>query len=498
MRNKKLAWNTISGLLYQGTAVICGFILPRAILNCYGSEVNGLVNSIAQFLQMITFLELGVGAVVQSALYKPLADRADRAISQVIASGSSFFRKLAGILILYVAALVVVYPKMVNDDFGFAYDATLILAMSISYFAQYYFGIIDGLLLKADQKAYISNIIDTVTVLLNTFFCYCLVYWGFSIQVVKVTTAGIFLLRPILVRLYIRKHYKIDRKCSYTKDPVDQKWNGIAQHVAAIVRDSTDMAVLSVFATMADVSVYSVYYLVVSGIKNLILSCFNGITALFGELWAKQEWEELNKYYSYVEWFFQAVIVFVWCCTYRLIVPFVMVYTKNVTDANYNVPVFAALLCVAYMIYCYRLPFNTMILSAGHYRNTQGIYIVSAVINLVLSVFAVRRWGLIGVTIGSMSAMLYQLLFMAYYVIKKLQVYSVRQLAKQVVFDLMTIMFALYATSIFPAVSSSWVEWIVLAVKNAVVIGVCVVTMNVVFYNKQSVQMLKKVFARKN
>ena len=160
--------------------------------------------------------------------------------------------------------------------------------------------------------------------------------------------------------------------------------------------------------------------------------------------------------------------------------------------------VFAALLCVAYMIYCYRLPFNTMILSAGHYRNTQGIYIVSAVINLVLSVFAVRRWGLIGVTIGSMSAMLYQLLFMAYYVIKKLQVYSVRQLAKQVVFDLMTIMFALYATSIFPAVSSSWVEWIVLAVKNAVVIGVCVVTMNVVFYNKQSVQMLKKVFARKN
>lgn len=46
MRNKKLAWNTCSALIYQVAAVLCGFILPRAILNRYGSEVNGLVNSI--------------------------------------------------------------------------------------------------------------------------------------------------------------------------------------------------------------------------------------------------------------------------------------------------------------------------------------------------------------------------------------------------------------------------------------------------------------------
>ena len=84
MRNKKLAWNTISGLLLQATTVICGFVLPRAILNRFGSDVNGLLNSIAQFLQMIAFLELGVGAVIQSALYRPLADRDSAKISQVL------------------------------------------------------------------------------------------------------------------------------------------------------------------------------------------------------------------------------------------------------------------------------------------------------------------------------------------------------------------------------------------------------------------------------
>ena len=114
MRNKKLAWNTISGLVMQATTVLCGFILPRAILNRFGSDVNGLINSIAQFLQMIAFLELGVGAVIQSALYKPLADGDPVKISEVLVSGSRFFRKLGGILVVYVAALVVVFPVLVD------------------------------------------------------------------------------------------------------------------------------------------------------------------------------------------------------------------------------------------------------------------------------------------------------------------------------------------------------------------------------------------------
>ena len=57
MREKRLFYNTISSLVFQVTTIICGFILPRLILNAFGSEVNGLVNSITQFLGVISFLE---------------------------------------------------------------------------------------------------------------------------------------------------------------------------------------------------------------------------------------------------------------------------------------------------------------------------------------------------------------------------------------------------------------------------------------------------------
>lgn len=496
VRNKKLVWNTLSALLYQGVAVICGFVLPRAILSRYGSDVNGLVNSITQFLQLITFLELGVGAVVQSALYKPLADRNSSAVSAVIASGNNFFRKLAGILAIYVVVLVFLYPVLVNNTYGFAYNAALILSMSISFFAQYYFGIVDGLLLKADQKGYIVYVIDMVTVVMNTGICYGLIHSGVSIQTVKLMTSGIYLLRPILVRVYIRKNYQIDRKCKYSDDPVKQKWNGVAQHVAAIVLDGTDVVVLSIFSTMSDVSIYSVYHLVATAIRNLFMNCVGGVRSLFGELWSKGEREELNRYFAFTEWFLHAAVLFIWCCTYRLIVPFVLVYTKHMTDANYNVPVFAALICTAYMLFCLRLPYHNMIQAAGHYASTQNIYIVSASLNLILSVLAVNRWGLVGVTVGTIVAMLYQMLHMAYYVIKKLEIHSFMQFAKQYAVDGMTVIFALLATKGIPGLCTSWMGWIVLAIKNAAMIAVCLLATNVVFYNKEFMRAVHKVMKK--
>ncbi len=73
-RKKRLAYNTFSSLFYQITTIVCGFIMPRLVLTAFGSGVNGLVQSVTQFLGIISFLELGVGAVVQSSLYKRLAE----------------------------------------------------------------------------------------------------------------------------------------------------------------------------------------------------------------------------------------------------------------------------------------------------------------------------------------------------------------------------------------------------------------------------------------
>lgn len=496
MRGKRLFYNTISSLVFQVTTIICGFILPRLILNAFGSEVNGLVNSIAQFLGVISFLELGVGAVVQSALYKPLAEKRQDDVSKIIASANKFFNRLGEILLIYVIILVVIYPQFAGKNFGFAYTATLIVAISISSFAQYFFGIVNRLLLTADQRGYIQYNAQTIAVVGNTIACFVLIYLQCSIQVVKLTTSLIYLLQPFFVYLYVRSHYKIDKHIKYTKEPIAQKWNGIAQHVAAVILDGTDTIVLTLFATLSDVSIYSVYYLVVKGVKQLFLSMTNGITALIGELWAKQELDELNKTFSWTEWMIHTGTTFVFGLTAILIVPFVEVYTAGIHDANYIQPLFAALIVAANACHCLRLPYNIVILAAGHYKQTQNNYIIAAIINIVVSVATVKAWGLIGVAIGTLVAMTYQTIWMAIYDSKYLIKWPINNFLKQIFVDTLTVAIGFFTTRMIVMQENTYIAWVILVLETTIIWVILAVVINLIFYRSKMFGMINKIYVR--
>ena len=415
MRKKRLFLNTITSFVLQIITIICGFILPRLIIGKFGSEINGLVNSITQFLLIITFLEFGVGAVVQSALYKPLAERNDDEISRIVTSAEKFFRNLSYLLLVYVTVLAFVYPFITQRSFDWLFTDLLLLAMCISSFAQYYFGIVDNLLLKADQKGYILYISQAIALIVSTFICVVLINSGASIQIVKLTASMIFLMRPIAIRIYIKKKYTdLNRKIQYSEEPIRQKRNGFAQHIAAVVLNSTDAVVLTLFASLMDVSIYSVYRLVIFSVQQLFVSMTSGIQSLFGELWARQETDKLIKVFGLTKWVIHTGSTLVFGCTAMLLLPFVRIYTAGISDTNYVQPLFAVLISIAYACYCAGIPYLIMILAAGHYKQTQTKFFISAGINIIISIAMVKLYGLIGVAIGTLAAMLYQMSWMAF------------------------------------------------------------------------------------
>lgn len=482
MRKKLLAKNTVASLLSQITALVCGFILPRLFLEYFGSEVNGLVNSITQFLGVISFLELGVGAVVQSSLYQPLANEDKPQISKVMVSADRFFRRLAQILLVYVLLLVAVYPLIANQSFGYLYTATLIAAISISSFAQYYFGIVNSLLLNADQRGYIQYNAQTITVVLNTVVCVFMIKLGGSVQLVKLTTSLIYLARPLALRIYVNRRYQIDWKIQYDGEPIQQKWNGVAQHIAAVVLDGTDTIVLTLLSSLSNVSVYSVYFMVIRGVKTLFLSMTNGIQSLLGELWARQELDELKKTFGWTEWCVHTGTTFVFSCTAALIVPFVRVYTAGINDANYIQPTFAMLLTLAHAMHCLRLPYNIMVLAAGHYKQTQRNYIVAAVINIVISVLTVKAWGLIGIAIGTLAAMVYQTVWLAAYDSRHFVFWPMKVVVKQFVVDSVTAICIVMLSGMLTMRSVSYLSWIILAIVTALLAIIITACLNFIAY----------------
>ena len=496
VKSKILFYNSITPLIYQVTTIICGFILPRLILSHFGTEVNGLVNSITQFLGIIAFLELGVGAVVQSSLYKPLADNDNITVSKVITSADKFFRRLGYILAIYVVVMLFYYPYLVKQSFSFTFTATLIVAISIRSFAQYFFGIVNRLLLLADQKAYIQYIAQTVAVIANTLGCYILIAFDCSVQVVYGLTSIIFFLQPLAIHLYIKRRYALDRQIHYDIEPIKQKWNGIAQHIAAVILSSSDSIVLTTFSTLVNVSIYTVYYLPMSGARLMIMSMISGINALIGNLWAKQDLAELRKVFAWTEWSIHMGTTLIFTLTAVLIVPFVQVYTHGVNDANYMQPLFGVLLVAANSGHCLRLPYNIMILAAGHYKQTQHNYIIAAVMNIAISIVCVMQFGLIGVALGTLAAMVYQTVWMAWYNSKNFIQWPMKNFFKQIGVDAVSAVLIFIISSYFTMAGISYFEWVILAIKVTFSGIFLALLINYVFYKRFILDITAKLMKR--
>lgn len=94
-----------------------------------------------------------------------------------------------------------------------------------------------------------------------------------SIYIVRLVASFVYVFRPILAS----NHYCINKTITYENDPMRQKWNGFAQYLLAVVVDNTDVAVLTVMSTLKNVSIDMVYFNVVYGITQVVLTTVNGL-----------------------------------------------------------------------------------------------------------------------------------------------------------------------------------------------------------------------------
>lgn len=493
MRNKLLKYNTITSIIYQIVVIICGFVLPRAVLSYFGSETNGLVNSITQFLSIVALMDMGVGASIASNLYKPLAERDWDNISNIITAARNFFNKLAIGLIIYVILLCVFYPIASQNSFDIWFVVTLIIIISANSFSQFYIGIVDNILLGADQRAYITYISQAVTHLSNTIICVALMKMGFGIHAVKLTTAILYILRPLIVKIYIKKNYCITKNVYLKHNPLQQKWNAMGQHISECVLDFTDVMILTLFSTLTNVSIYSVYNLVVYNIKQFFLSACNGTLALMGNMWAQNEKDELVHFFYIMEYIVNNAVVYIFGCTYILIVPFIKLYTAGINDANYIQPAFAFFICLAHASHCLRLPYFNLIKAVGHYKQTQTCFYISTIINILLSVLLVKKYGLVGVAIGTLVAMIFQTTWLCWYCYKRILNMQFKNSFKYCFMDLAFVALTEVISLHLDFNCINYWGWIFSAVKAALIMICVLFILNIIFDNSQTREMLSNL-----
>ena len=410
----------MAGGLSEVVAVICGLILPWLILTAFGSSVNGLLSSIVQFLSFSVLLRAGVGAVTKAALFKPLAEGNQEEIDRVIAATQSYMKKISFFVALYILFLAVFYPFITRSEYDWWYTFTLMIIVGSATLVDNLVGIKYKILLQADQKYYVETLAYAAAQLLALVVSYLLIVCVEepSIHVVRLGAAFSMFLSPFFVTIYTRKRYKINLKVNAPSSVIAQRWDAFAQQTALIMNQSAGLVLLSFFAPLVEISVFTVHYMVCHNIEKVVISTIMGVSSTFGNIIAKGEKENLVRVFCFIEWALFACCAVLFTTTAVTIVPFIRIYTDGVTDVNYIRPVFAAAMTAAAMVSCMRRPYQALVDAAGRFKQTRNGAIVEVAINIGVSCVAIYFWGIIGAALGVLVASVFRSIQLAIYASK--------------------------------------------------------------------------------
>lgn len=492
-RSKKAFLNMSSQLLVQLVTAICGFIVPKLILERFGSELNGMVTSISQFLGIIALMESGFGGVAKTAFYKPLAAGDHRGISGVFNATEAFFHKVAFVFLAYCIGLSFAFPLIRGDAFDYWFTMTLVLIIGINSFMQYYFGISYTILLNADQRGYFSAFLQVITVILNAVLTVILLNMQASIHVVKLISAFVFIIKPIVVNLYGRYRYRIDRRVPKDQKSIAQKWDNLGQSVALYIHTKTAAILITIFLNYAEVSIYSVYSLITTSLSSVLTSISTGFVSGLGNIYANREKENFHRVFSLYEFVSTTTSFLFYTIALVLMIPFVRLYTANLTDADYIRPLFGTLLVLAELMYCVRLPYYYMITNAGHFRQIKFAAYVEAGLNIVISLCLVRPLGIVGLAIGMLVAMTYRSVSLIRYCAKYITEQSSLLAFKRILINAGCMLLSIGLCRLFSYTPESFFGWLLYALPIGLVSLLAFGLVNYLFYREDFATLMLKL-----
>ena len=163
-----------------------------------------------------------------------------------------------------------------------------------------------------------------------------------------------------------------------------------------------------------------------------------------------------------------------------------MIYTDGVTDIDYHQPVFGYLLVLAEGLYLLKFPHLNLAYSANRFKEITTPAFIEAGLNIVISLILIRKYGLIGVAIGTVVAMIYRMIFQVYYTSRivpdRKQWIFYRKL---IIFSLTTIVACCICLAILPRIEYSVINWIIAAVVYSMILGVVFLFLSICLFKNE-------------
>ena len=304
-RKKMAVMNVFSAIMYYVANSIIGFINRKVFTVYLGSELLGLNGLVVSVISMLSLLELGVASSIGYSLYKPLEEKNYGEVKAIMQLFSRLYRYI-GIAVAVIGLVLIPFLPFfvrttIDQNYVIAVYLIFLLDAVLSYFMAYRRTII-----VSAQKDYINKNADTFLYIV-TGILQIIIICVWKSYIASLIVKLIF---TVLNNLYL--YIKAGKMFPYLNDKnlhgeiekeVKDKivYNVKALFVIKIASYcvvGTDNILLSAFADLTAVAIYSGYTLIIGIINNLFNRSFGYITANIGNYLIGHNKEEIYQFYN--------------------------------------------------------------------------------------------------------------------------------------------------------------------------------------------------------
>lgn len=400
--------NVMYGFAGKILLIILEFIARVFFIRILGEELLGINGVFTNVLQVLSLAELGMNNVVAFSFYKPLAIEDRDKIAGLINFYRHVYNIIAAVVLIIGLAIMPFVDVFINtnkDIPNLHYIYLIFLADTVfSYLFVYKVS-----LLRADQKGYIITKYDMIGNVVRVLLQVLLLVLTRSLIIYLIVKVVYNVAVNVICALRTEKEYPYI--CNKTIHITQKEKSSIADviksgfiyKISAVLLNSTDNILISMFVGTVSVGLLSNYLTIITGISSIYTMIFGNLTASIGNLVGTENksknldvFEELLLISSWMG------IVFA-LCFYGLSKDFICLWIgSDYVMSNSVVLSKAAMLFLS----CSLQPLFSYREAVGLYKKTKYAMLSAAIINIVLSVIGGYLWGVTGILVASLVAML--------------------------------------------------------------------------------------------
>lgn len=400
------------------------FVSRSVLITSLGSSIVGLNSTLVDILGFLNLAELGITSAVSGLLYKPLFYNDRKQVNDII-SVFGYLYRIIGFTILAGGVIVSLFlPLIFNRNEVPMFDVymgfyTFLSTTLIGYFISY-----RQTLFVADQKQYVVTFFTNLSTIIKLiiqiialkyfnapYYCWLIIELIFGSLYGFIINARVNKGYPWLETSYqtgkkVRKEYKI----------LFKKIKQIIPHqFGAFVQFQASSIIIYSFTSLATVTIYTNYTLILTKASTFIKLAFSGTISSIGNLLAEGNRQRIISVFNEYNSLFFTIGGVLCILFYYLVNPFIKLW---VGESFYLGHIAFIILIINTYFSIVRIPVMFFMGAYLLYADTWAP-IAEAVTCILVSVVGGYFWGIAGVLLGqTVSLLMVIMIWKPYYLYK--------------------------------------------------------------------------------